>query len=211
MGGILQIEQRIDGVIPRLHPQVVQRAKPPIHVHLGAQAQLFVAEPAAVRAPARGEHLAQHQRCVGGHVHHGALEVAGVLVGDELVRQVFEHRAGAQGNEHVLLGRALRGAVDLGGGLGGQQQAAALGHADLDPVFVGAQVAAAGVHDGVADLGGVIEVVRAQHAQRSLVVLPDRDVLPGPRTDLQAQLADQIAIERAGLQPGAQARARGGH
>ena len=184
MGIVLQEQQRIQRIGPGFDPEVVQHHQLTVHADFGAQPQPFVAEQGSVRAPARGEHLAKHQRGIGCHLDARFLAVAGLAVGDQLVRQVLQHRPGTQAQHHLLDGFALRGAVHLGGGLGGQQQAATRGDLDLDPVPVGTQVAPTGVHYRVAHLGAVIQVVRTQHPQGALVVLGGGDILSGTPSDL---------------------------
>ena len=79
-----------------------------LDLDLCAQPHLVEAERLPFRRPPRGDDLGHDQRRGGVHPHERSLAVGALAIDDELVRQVLEHRPGAQADLHVLPRRALR-------------------------------------------------------------------------------------------------------
>ncbi|GAA3403454.1 hypothetical protein GCM10011577_16890 [Pseudarthrobacter polychromogenes] len=99
------------------------------------------------------------------------LPVAGLPVGDQLVRHELQPGPLPQPDSHPLLGKGPGSPVHLRGRLGGKKQVSPVLDFDIDQKQISPQICPARIHDHITNLPGVIKIVRAKHAKSTLMKL----------------------------------------
>ncbi|VXC24102.1 exported hypothetical protein [Arthrobacter sp. 8AJ] len=194
-----------DVVERRPDQQVVQRQqfgpRPGFHTDVVPQAHFLIPEGGAVGRPSGRHNLGHDQRRRGPQGHGRPLPVAGFPVGDELVRHEFQPRLLPEPQNHPLLGKRARSPVNLGGGLGGQQQVSPVLDFNIEQEQVRPKISPARIHDHITNLPGVIEVMRPHNPQGTPMVLMLGKGSPTTNGDPKLKLAHRGPISGRGWKP----------
>ena len=182
--GLLHV---VEEFLRRLNAHVVHDGELAVDAHNVAQVRLLIQEHTAVRGPARRDDVRHEQLRLRVHVDGNLLAEVRLPVQDQLIRDVLHHGVAVQGELHVLYNVVVRGAVHLRRGLVSQKHGRVRLYFDFHPVHVPTNVSPTGVRDGVVDLPGIIQVVRADDLERTLVVLPFRYGLGTANADTKLQ------------------------
>ena len=99
------------------------------------------------------------------------MPVAGLPIGDELVRHKLQPRPLPQPNSHPLLSKRPGSPIDLRSRLSSQQQISAVPDFNIQNKKIRAKISPARINNDLANLPGVIQVVRPQHAKSTPMIL----------------------------------------